>query len=491
MNRGAAAVGAALAFAALAGCSALLDTASLQGGVAPVDDAGADDAGDAGTTSRPCTSDLDCEDGEPCTLDACDTSAGRCKPSAPWTGLALDPVVATEKLVFEAADIGRPTVTQDDAAFYLAAWYRGAGGTTDARVRRSDHGAKLSPIDADLRTALGVAGIAATPGMFAADGGLALLGAVQPTSGAATEMRVVALVASTLTPTGTPTKLAVPPHDGDAHRVATSIVSRGLGDFVAMWVSQGDLWTADRGGVTHPAAARGVVGFAPIVGKIDQPYGALLERDASPSPATQLWSQNGGAGLSTLDGDGSGVRAGVAATPLGAPGDAELTVLGWAYGDQTLRFAAASCSAVAGRCLASAALGAPGTSASGVDPALSAITPKNRPLDRDVAESWVVASQDPNDATKTVDSVFGMVFRLHFAALGDDAGAPKTVEVNPPAVRLATSAHLGTSSRPGSTLSTPVVAIAPSGDVLFAWVRHETDKARLVESRHKLVTCGP
>ncbi len=497
------------ASAAGAGCTALLDFDALQAGdpAAPGDDAGAGDASldgdvaaDAGADAdaadaielgKPCALDADCDEGDACTVDVCDPATQTCKPRTGWHGLGLFAESEGAQVVLQADDVGLPVVLATDTAFYLSAWYKKANHQTDARVRVYAADSAANPTDAELSAfALGL-GVRATPGLAMGATDLTMLVAVdvEPTVGG---MRFVSVDPTTLA-LHQSVSLGGTAHDGDPRRMAPTLFTSG-GVRVGMWVAGGTLWTERNEVPTNVEAttATHVVGFAPIAGAADAPFGALVERDATGSTETKLWSR-GAASFGALSGDAPGGRFGVASAIVDATGSAQrgpASLLAWSFSAGAypqLRFAAAGCAAGATAC-SSVSFDVAGMPAVGYAPALAAVTPALHPIDRDVSLAYALALADAQKAGNTASILFGAVTRQRLAPA--DGGLATTVEVNPPGVPLA-SVSVPASTSIAGALGQAATGITPRGKVLFAWVTRDatTTKATLRAQRFYLRDC--
>ncbi len=535
-------VAAALtSFLLLGGCSFLIDTNKLQkgGSAGAAGQAGSggaldagDDVSDAGgaDVSQPdadaapgCTDDLACLDDDPCTVDTCNLTSGKCEHS-PFQGIGL----VNESMVGSGQDytaivqpgvdqIGLPVLTADGESFWLGYWYEVGSGTSgasrDVVIKHYQATPSAAPVEASLKSgsfslddlftspalvvrqfkSLGDAGVTAKRLAVVVGGDV---------TGAGAGVYVRMLDPDSLQPAGS---TVVPPMlqggmspSDFADPVNSAPAALVMDDhLVFTWVYGAKLytWDAHLGGVVNQTAEKhdvpnDVLNAVPIQGtnigfKAD--FGAVLEiAKTGGIYSTDLWTHGNDQTLKNLE-PNSGARLGVAAGAFLDPPD-DLSIVAWSYESATgpvIKSGGAVCGGT--DCNAAAF---PGNSSSnegaGMYPAISSTWLSAYSTVRGVAISQVLHKRDGADAGAAYSAVIATAMALDPNA---DAGSTQSY-VNPP-VLLVRGPVASASDKPkDSPYGHTAIAVTASGSIMVAWVEKDNGKMSLRARRYGTKQCN-
>jgi hypothetical protein len=500
------------------GCSAFLDTESLQagsggaGGAAGTDGGGDTDAGDgsAGDAAdsgadaeadaplgKPCVSDLDCEDGNACTLDTCNVpdggTSGVCNPSQPWTGLGIEPNAnhPNEDLVLTADDVGVPVLVSDDKNIVLAAWFKN-GTQTDITIRKYQDDAITGPTDTTLASVLsGFEGFAASPAMLweAFPRRVRIMFPGDPTGIAGVGMfqwdfDVDQMQASTSQPQQA--DLAAPGYDTSALLFAPRLYQANA-DEIGMWIQNQHLWVHDKNGSSAVFTQKNVVGFTPMMGTGGE-HAAIETTDSNgTSQTTEIWTRNATALTQIPNNQPGGARLGVASTAItdGLFAFNPLNVIDYSYVTQSqypiVDYFAATCDATS---CTSVQLppGAASQPFVGSFPTIDSAGTPNAPNEREAALSFVLPFDDPKDSTKTVAALLGTAFHLTTSNVSVDEKI-----INPPEFSI--GAAEGPKGSGNLAIVQTATTVTPTRQVFFAWVERSSGKSKLKVRRFRIKQC--
>lgn len=500
------------------GCSAMLDTDSLQAGSGGASGAGAggeggtapdggdaeasDDGSDGGAEAdagKPCRSDLDCEDGDSCTADRCDLpdggTSGFCRASKPWTGLAIEPNPKhpQEDVVLTADDIGLPMLAGDDQNTVLAAWYR-SNGKTDVKLRSYKENASLGSTETNLSSVLGTfEGFGASPGMrfqilprrirlvFPGDPtGVSGMGMFQ------WDLDPDQLQASQSQPTAHDLQAAG--YDTAPELAAPRLFwDWGQLDEIAMWLQKGQLWVHDTtNGSQAVFTSKKVTGFTPLLGKSGE-HAALMTDDTTSGPTTEIWTRGTTSLTQVASKQPGDLPLGIASTTIteGNYNGNPLNVITYAYMGSSkypiVESFAAVCDATS--CTSGSLPSGQGAQPSvGMFPTIDSSPTPSAKDERDLALSIVLPFDDANDATMTDAALVGSALHVTTSGLAVDEKP-----INPPQFAI------GAATLPKASKAIPIAQTAlfvtPTRQVFFAWVERGASSATLKVRRYQIRSC--
>jgi hypothetical protein len=239
-----------------------------------------------------------------------------------------------------------------------------------------------------------------------------------------------------------------------------------------MWIQQQKLFTFDGMAAKEAFNAKRVTGFIPLAGL--GVHAALQTAEGGdggpPIERTELWS-DGSATLISLVGDQPGPRRGVSSTFTTESGSSA-NLMGWSFDDRTgiPQFKAAAAFCLGASC-SSVALPNQQADVPSVFPELASNRVMGSMTDRYVVQAFEVIIADPMQPTMAA-TVFA-AGASQFSIRSADLSSSTSKEINPPLFIVdVASGPIGLP--PGDVIGPSSIAVTGDGQILIAWVVHQT-----------------